>query len=206
MLVSQTDYDFFSSPSSLSSSSSSAVRVTTRPRVPSHSSSPRNSSPPFSLLVSKKRKIEPIYRSNRSRSTSQFPSLDSETQSSLFKRRWRTEQHGNSGDGFLGSEDIVRRLVKSYKTCVCYLSAPQACFSLITDFKNPNDPNDISFEAHPENYPLAELEYPNTGAKERFFSSEDALLALSNHVLGSFFSHLKTRTTIIRLWILKSPC
>ena len=123
MLVSQTDYDFFSSPSSLSSSSS-AVRVTTRLRVPSHSSSPRNSSPPFPLPISKKRRIEPIYRSNRSRSTSQFPKIDSETQSSLFKRRWRTEQHGNPGDGFLGSEDIVRRLVKSYKTCVWYLSAP----------------------------------------------------------------------------------
>ena len=184
MLVSQTDYDFFSSPSSLSSSSS-AVRVTTRPRVPSHcsnpASSPRNSSPlirstsssPFSLPVSKKRKIvndnddqlvsscrstsnqpphkrkvsrkcklavtrvpsraynpspEPIYRRNRSRSTSQFPSLNSETQTLLFKRRWRTEQHGNPGDRFLGSEDIVRRLVKSYKTCEWYLSAPEHVF------------------------------------------------------------------------------
>jgi len=189
MLVSQTDYDFFSSPSSLSSSSSSspAVRVTIRPRVPSHRSNPanssRNSSPlihpvsssPFSLPVSKKRKIvddndnqfvssfhstsnqpphkrkvsqkrksavtrvpsrassrhnpspEPIYRIHRSRSTSQLPILDSGTQCSLFKRRWRTEQHGNPGDGFLGSEDIVRRLVKSYKTCVWYLPLPGAC-------------------------------------------------------------------------------
>ena len=182
MLVSQTDYDFFSSPSSLSSSSS-AVRVTIRPRVPSHCSnpanSPRNSSPvsssPFSLSISKKRKIvddnddrfvssfhstanqppqkrkvsqkrksavtrvpsrassrhnpspEPIYRIHRSRSTSQLPILDSETQCSLFKRRWRTEQHGNPGDGFLGSEDIVRRLVKSYKTCVWYFPLPGAC-------------------------------------------------------------------------------
>jgi len=182
MLVSQTDYDFFSSPSSLSSSSS-AVRVTTRPRVPSHCNNPANSPPnssplicpvssPFSLPVSKKHKIvndddeqlasscrsvsnqplhqkklsrkrksavtrvhsrassrhnpssEPIYHSNRSRSTCQFPNLDSETQGSLFKRRWRTEQHGNPGDGFLGSEDIVRRLLKSYKACVWYLYAP----------------------------------------------------------------------------------
>ena len=260
MLVSQTDYDFFSSPSSLSSSSS-AVRVTTRPRVPSHCNNPANNPPnssplicpvssPFSLPVSKKRKIvnddeqlvsscrstsnqpphhrrkrksavtrvhsrassrhnpssEPIYHSNRSRSTSQFPNVDSGTQSSLFKRRWRTEQHGNLGDRFLGSEDIVRRLLKSYKACVWYLYASWAYFWLITDFKNPSDPNDISFEVHPENYPVAELEYPNTGAKERFVSSQDALLALSSHVSGSFFSHLKTRTTIIRSWILKSPC
>jgi len=189
MLVSQTDYDFFSSSSSLSSSSSSssAVRVTIRPRVPSHCSnpanSPRNSSPlihpvsssPFSLPVSKKRKIiddnddqfvssfhstsnqpphkrkvsrkrksavtrvpsrassrhnpspEPIHRIHQSRSTSQLPIFDSETHGSLFKRRWRTEQHGNPGDGFLGSEDIVRRLVKSYKTCVWYLPLPRAC-------------------------------------------------------------------------------
>ncbi|KAJ3567820.1 hypothetical protein NP233_g6117 [Leucocoprinus birnbaumii] len=35
-----------------------------------------------------------------------------------------------------------------------------------TNFKNPNDPNDTSFD--PENYPAAELEYPNSGAKERF--------------------------------------
>ena len=89
---------------------------------------------------------------------------------------------------------------------VWYLYAPWAYFWLITDFKNPSDPNDISFEVHPENYPVAELEYPNTGAKERFVSSQDALLALSSHVSGSFFSHLKTRTTIIRSWILKSPC
>ena len=187
MLVSQTDYDFFSSPSSLSSSSSSAVRVITRPRVPSHCSNPENSlrngsspicpvsSSSFSLPVSKKRKIvddnddqsvsscrstsnqpphkrkvlrkrksavtrvpsrassrhnpssEPIYRRNRSRSTSEFPSLDSEIQNPLLKRRWRTEQHGNPGDGFLGSEDIVRRLVKSYKACVWSLYALRAC-------------------------------------------------------------------------------
>jgi len=192
MLVSQTDYDFFSSPSSLSSSSS-AVRVTIRPRVPSHCSnpadSPRNNSPlihpvpssPFSLSVSKKRRIiddnddqfvssfhsmsnqpphkrkvsrkrksavtrvpsrassrhnpspEPIYRIHRSRSISQLPILDSETQSSLFKRRWRTEQHGKPGDGFLGSEDIVRRLVKSYKTCVWHL--PPSWSMSLTDYR-----------------------------------------------------------------------
>jgi len=61
---------------------------------------------------------------------------------------------------------------------VWYLYAPWAYFWLITDFKNPSDPNDISFEVHLENYPVAELEYPNTGAKERFVFSQDALLAL----------------------------
>lgn len=35
------------------------------------------------------------------------------------------------------------------------------------DFKNPNDPNDKSFQPHPTKYPVAELEYPNSFASER---------------------------------------
>lgn len=34
-------------------------------------------------------------------------------------------------------------------------------------FRNPDDPSDTSFEPHPTHYPVAELEYPNTGAWER---------------------------------------
>ena len=89
--------------------------------------------------------------------------------------------------------------------CVTYLPRKHV-FHWLQILKTRMTPTISPLKLTPENYPLAELEYPNTGAKERFFSSEDALLALSNHVLGSFFSHLKTRTTIIRLWILKSPC
>ena len=36
------------------------------------------------------------------------------------------------------------------------------------DFKNPNDPHDRSFDAHPTNYPVGELEFPNSGATERY--------------------------------------
>jgi len=36
-----------------------------------------------------------------------------------------------------------------------------------TDFKNPNDPQDTSFNPHPINYPVGELEFPNSGASER---------------------------------------
>ncbi|KAI0757682.1 S-adenosyl-L-methionine-dependent methyltransferase [Daedaleopsis nitida] len=35
-------------------------------------------------------------------------------------------------------------------------------------FKNPDDPDDKSFEPHPTDYPVVELEYPNTNASERF--------------------------------------
>ncbi|KAI0762345.1 S-adenosyl-L-methionine-dependent methyltransferase [Fomes fomentarius] len=37
-----------------------------------------------------------------------------------------------------------------------------------TDFKNPDDPDDKSFQPHPTDYPVVELEYPNTGASEKF--------------------------------------
>ncbi|KAF8971602.1 hypothetical protein BDZ97DRAFT_1607554, partial [Flammula alnicola] len=30
------------------------------------------------------------------------------------------------------------------------------------------NPDDLSFDPHPTNYPVAELEYPNSGASERF--------------------------------------
>ena len=39
---------------------------------------------------------------------------------------------------------------------------------ILTDFKNPDDPDDTSFEPHPENYPVAYLEYPNDDAQERY--------------------------------------
>lgn len=40
----------------------------------------------------------------------------------------------------------------------------------VADFRNPTDPNDKSFEAHPTDYPTVELEYPNTQASERWGS------------------------------------
>ena len=39
---------------------------------------------------------------------------------------------------------------------------------ILADFKNPDDPDDTSFEPHPENYPVAYLEYPNDDAQERY--------------------------------------
>lgn len=38
---------------------------------------------------------------------------------------------------------------------------------LLTDFRNLEDPTDTSFDPHPTNYPVVELEYPAEDAKER---------------------------------------
>ncbi|RPD59337.1 DOT1-domain-containing protein [Lentinus tigrinus ALCF2SS1-7] len=62
------------------------------------------------------------------------------------------EEDGKPGPGFLSSEVVVQRLMKGYKAY----------------FKNPHDPDDMSWEPHPTKYPVAELEYPNNGASERF--------------------------------------
>ncbi|TFK79576.1 DOT1-domain-containing protein [Polyporus arcularius HHB13444] len=62
------------------------------------------------------------------------------------------EEGGTPGPGFLSSEIVVQRLMKGY----------------ISYFKNPHDPDDMSWEPHPTKYPVAELEYPNSGASERF--------------------------------------
>ncbi|EJD04440.1 DOT1-domain-containing protein [Fomitiporia mediterranea MF3/22] len=64
---------------------------------------------------------------------------------------WAVED-GNVGDELLSSEFVVRQLVEQgrYKTL----------------FKNPNDPNDLSYDL--SSLPTVELEYPMTGAKELF--------------------------------------
>ena len=50
--------------------------------------------------------------------------------------------------------------------CVLNLSVMCLAESRV-DFRNPLDPDDKSFEAHPTDYPAVELEYPNTRASER---------------------------------------
>ncbi|KAK7041733.1 Nucleosomal histone H3-Lys79 methylase [Paramarasmius palmivorus] len=87
----------------------------------------------------------PIYRSSAStsRSTSSIPTT---------RRKWVTSDKGDARDGHVSSESVVVSLMKSYKAY----------------FHNPDDPNDTSFEPHPTNYPVCDLEYPNTDAVERF--------------------------------------
>ncbi|OCH88356.1 DOT1-domain-containing protein [Obba rivulosa] len=85
--------------------------------------------------------------SSRSRSASLFP-----TPEPPAPRKCWTEEDGRAGDDFLSSEVIVQSLMKSYKAYFC----------------NPDDPSDKSWEPHPTDYPVSELEYPNDGACERF--------------------------------------
>ncbi|KAK7688168.1 hypothetical protein QCA50_008538 [Cerrena zonata] len=65
--------------------------------------------------------------------------------------RW-IDEHGRPGSELLSSEITVRNVLKTYKAY----------------FKNPSDPEDTSFEPHSTNYPITELEYPNSFASERF--------------------------------------
>ncbi|ESK95490.1 histone-lysine n-methyltransferase [Moniliophthora roreri MCA 2997] len=86
-----------------------------------------------------------IYRSSAStsRSTSSIPTT---------RRMWSITGKGEPGPGHVSSEQVVCRLMKSYKAY----------------FRNPDDSTDKRFEPHPTNYPVCELEYPNTDSIERF--------------------------------------
>ncbi|KAG6885032.1 hypothetical protein C0993_006448 [Termitomyces sp. T159_Od127] len=93
---------------------------------------------------------EPIYRSSRSRSTSAYPAWDD--QCPVQARDWKAPDDGCPGERHWSSEHTVKRLMKSYKPY----------------FRNHDDPRDYRFKPHPTQYPVVELEYPNTGAVERF--------------------------------------
>lgn len=60
---------------------------------------------------------EPIYRSSRSRSTSLFPHSDPDLSPKRPPRRWCTDEDGTPGPDHLSSEMVVKKLMKSYKTC-----------------------------------------------------------------------------------------
>jgi H3 lysine-79-specific histone-lysine N-methyltransferase len=107
---------------------------------------------------------EPIYRSDRSRSISLLHSNDSVA--NFSSRRWVTDELGTPGENRLSSEAVVKQLMKSYKACELCYSHHKHHVDLATDFTNPDDPKDLSFEPHL--HPVVELEYPNQGASERF--------------------------------------
>ncbi|KAG5351773.1 Histone-lysine N-methyltransferase, H3 lysine-79 specific [Termitomyces sp. T112] len=116
------------------------------PSVPASRSSSRASSATDSRPPSP----EPIYRGSRSRSASAFPGWDD--QCPIQSRHWKATEDGEPGENHWSSEQIVKRLMKSYKPY----------------FRNHDDPRDYSFKPHPTRYPVVELEYPNTGAVEQF--------------------------------------
>ncbi|KAG6874651.1 hypothetical protein C0992_007111 [Termitomyces sp. T32_za158] len=110
----------------------------------------RSSSRASSATESRPPSPQPIYRSSRSRSTSAFPAWDD--QCPLQSRDWTAPEDGLPGEKHWSSEQTVKRLIKSYKPY----------------FRNHDDPRDYRFKPHPTQYPLVELEYPNTGALERY--------------------------------------
>ncbi|KAF8876503.1 S-adenosyl-L-methionine-dependent methyltransferase, partial [Infundibulicybe gibba] len=169
-----SDLAFFSSSkvsNSVASTSSNVVvttRVARRPanqqsrsapatRAPSSSSSPLSSPLTSDHSPPRKRKTQTVGSSSAlPRDAKQQVSFDIAV--SRFRHRdpyhtkeWCTDEDGAPGKRHLSSEMVVKRLMKSYK-----------------NFKNHDDPSDRSFQPHPTNYPFAELEYPNTGASERF--------------------------------------
>ncbi|KZT24688.1 DOT1-domain-containing protein [Neolentinus lepideus HHB14362 ss-1] len=90
---------------------------------------------------------EPIYRNSRSRSVSVHPIPDTP----VSRECWIAES-GAPGPGFLSCEDVVKNLMKGYKSY----------------FRNPDNLNDTSFDPHATDYPAVVLEYPNSEACERF--------------------------------------
>ncbi|KAG8220237.1 histone-lysine N-methyltransferase [Butyriboletus roseoflavus] len=127
-----------------------APRVTRPGKIKKRASTSARTSRSSSRGESRQRSValdEPIYRSDRSRSTSAFP-----PPAKVLTREWEwwSIEDGSPGDGFISAADVVRRLTKTYKSY----------------FRNPDDPDDKSFEA--ENLPTADLEYPNNYANEKF--------------------------------------
>ncbi|KAG5646907.1 hypothetical protein DXG03_001983 [Asterophora parasitica] len=120
-----------------------------KPRKTSSTTSSKSASRASSRQGSLPPSPEPIYRTSRSRSTSQFPGIEDGPPQT---RTWITSEDGVPGPSHLSSEKVVKRLMKSYKPY----------------FKNLDDPTDYSFKPNPTFYPVAELEYPNNDSVERF--------------------------------------
>lgn len=142
-----------STASSSASSTSGSSRASTRYRT----------SPPPS---------EALYRSSRSRSVSVLRAADEPIPRDCFEDRIFSQ---SDADELITSEMVVRQLMEKE----VYLARKSRVWTrpsrhvlntrFASDFRNPEDPSDKSFDAH--NFPIAELEYPNSGACERYASS-----------------------------------
>ncbi|KAJ7102545.1 histone-lysine N-methyltransferase [Mycena belliarum] len=116
-------------------------RAVSTPKLISRASSQQKVLPPSP---------EPIYRTSRSRSVSHFASSEGEIPA--IRRRWASDEDGGPDPAHFSSERAVAMLLRTY--CAY--------------FKNLDDPTDTSFKPHPKNYPVVELEYPNTNSSEKF--------------------------------------
>ncbi|KAF9073966.1 S-adenosyl-L-methionine-dependent methyltransferase [Rhodocollybia butyracea] len=119
-----------------------------KPRQRASKSNSRASSRATSNLASSP--LEPIYRSRTSRSRSSSSFVPYSPVATPYARVWACMEDGDPGPGHVSSESVVMNLNKSYKAY----------------FKNLKEPSDKSFE--PEKCPVVEMEYPNTGATEKF--------------------------------------
>ncbi|KAI0820629.1 DOT1-domain-containing protein [Trametes gibbosa] len=118
----------------------------TRPFSVASSFTPSSSSRQTSVAPS------PLANELMSSPSTRATSVVSAAAPSIPARECWIDADGKPGAGFLSSESIVRDLMKGYKAY----------------FANPEDTEDRSFDPHPTHYPYATLEYPNTGASERF--------------------------------------
>lgn len=107
------------------------------------------------------------------------------------------EEDGRLGPGFVSCEEVVKKLMPTYKACM-YLSVSveqiRQLSSTFADFTNPHDPNDKAFEPQPTHYPVVELEYPNTNAAERSVHSQHLQPHLVDLHSDLSFSFPRTRT------------
>jgi H3 lysine-79-specific histone-lysine N-methyltransferase len=84
-------------------------------------------------------------------------------------RKCWIDEDGKPGPGFISSEHVVKGLMRTYKQCASTLhKSVFMSLMVVVVFSNLDDPQDTSFHPHPTNYPTAELEYPNSGASERY--------------------------------------
>ncbi|CAL1697324.1 unnamed protein product [Somion occarium] len=163
------------------STNTGAVKVVARDATPAAASSSSRAPSATPSETSKKRKpvadpFSEILRVKKprlsrspaqSRAASARPSEEPSTRASsvapsrqdspLTRRQapW-IDEDGQPGSEMLSCEITVRNIMKGYKAF----------------FKNPSDAADTSFEPHITNYPVTELEYPNTSASERFILLE----------------------------------
>lgn len=147
---------------------------------------------------------EPIYRSDRSRSTSVFPPPDPDN---VPATEWWSTEDGSPGEGFVSAADVVCRLAKSYKSCeyfTTYVWDSSSYSSCMQDFRNPDDPDDKFFEV--ESSPTADLEYPNNYANEKcvaitIFLTQSQFSCFPHLVdLCYWYPRIRTIITLLCVW------
>jgi H3 lysine-79-specific histone-lysine N-methyltransferase len=87
-------------------------RAVSAPKLAPRASSQQKTLPPSP---------EPIYRTSRSRSTSHFTPVESETP--VIRRRWFTDEDGGPDPAHFSSEKAVAMLLRTYCACPCHFGS-----------------------------------------------------------------------------------